>query len=105
MGQQISEEEKQQFSLHFWKSYKYRLISGVIQLHRGWNIQTRNFVLKKNERNELIHKTEIDSLTAIKGERCRETDCSPPGSTVHGIFQARILEWIAIPFSITYTHC
>ena len=26
-------------------------------------------------------------------------DCSPPGSTVHGIFQARILEWVGIPFS------
>ena len=25
-------------------------------------------------------------------------DCSPPGSSVHGIFQARILEWVAIPF-------
>ena len=26
-------------------------------------------------------------------------DCSPPGSSVHGIFQARILEWVAIFFS------
>ena len=26
-------------------------------------------------------------------------DCSPPGSSVHGIFQARVLEWVAIPFS------
>ena len=26
-------------------------------------------------------------------------DCSPPGSSVHGISQARILEWAAIPFS------
>ena len=26
-------------------------------------------------------------------------DCSPPGSSVHGIFQARILEWITISFS------
>ena len=25
-------------------------------------------------------------------------DCSPPGSSVHGILQARILEWVAIPF-------
>ena len=25
-------------------------------------------------------------------------DCSPPGSTVHGIFQARILEWVTISF-------
>ena len=26
-------------------------------------------------------------------------DCSPPGSSVHGILQARIMEWVAIPFS------
>ena len=26
-------------------------------------------------------------------------DCSPPGSSVHGILQARILNWVAIPFS------
>ena len=26
-------------------------------------------------------------------------DCSPSGSSVHGIFQARIMEWVVIPFS------
>ena len=26
-------------------------------------------------------------------------DCGPPGSSVHGIFQARVLEWGAIAFS------
>ena len=26
-------------------------------------------------------------------------DCSPPGSSVHGILRARVLEWIAISFS------
>ena len=26
-------------------------------------------------------------------------DCSPPGSPIHGIFQARILEWVVISFS------
>ena len=26
-------------------------------------------------------------------------DCSPPGSSAHGVFQARILEWVAISFS------
>ena len=30
---------------------------------------------------------------------CDPMDCSLPGSFVHGILQARILEWIAIPFS------
>ena len=31
-------------------------------------------------------------------------DCSPPGSSVHGIFQAKVLEWGAIAFSDIYTH-
>ena len=30
---------------------------------------------------------------------CKPMDCSLPGSSVHGILQARILEWAAIPFS------
>ena len=30
---------------------------------------------------------------------CDPMDCSPPGSSVHGILQARTLEWVAIPFS------
>ena len=30
---------------------------------------------------------------------CNSLDCSPPGSSVHGILQAGILEWVAISFS------
>ena len=30
---------------------------------------------------------------------CDPLDCSPTGSTIHGILQARILEWVAISFS------
>ena len=30
---------------------------------------------------------------------CNPMDCSPPGSSLHGTLQARILEWVAIPFS------
>ena len=42
----------------------------------------------------------------VKSERrscptlCNPIDCSLPGSSVHGIFQARVLEWGAIAFSI-----
>src|SRR5574341_836738 len=31
-------------------------------------------------------------------------DCSLPGSSVHGIFQARVLDWGAIAFSNIYAH-
>ena len=30
---------------------------------------------------------------------CNPMDCGPPGSSVHGTFQARILEWVAISYS------
>ena len=30
---------------------------------------------------------------------CDPMDCSPPGFSIHGIFQAIVLEWIAISFS------
>ena len=32
---------------------------------------------------------------------CNAVDCSPPGSSIRGIFQARILEWGAIAFSVS----
>jgi len=30
---------------------------------------------------------------------CNPMDCNLPGSSAHGVLQARILEWVAIPFS------
>ena len=30
---------------------------------------------------------------------CHPMDCNPPGSSVYGILQARMLEWVAISFS------
>ena len=30
---------------------------------------------------------------------CNPTDCTPPGSSVHGIFQAKIRGWLVVPFA------
>ena len=38
-------------------------------------------------------------LTVVGATRQQPPDCSPPGSSVHGISQARTLEWVAIPSS------
>ena len=40
------------------------------------------------------------SVTSVLSDSLRPVDCSPPGSSVHGILQARILEWFAVPFSM-----
>ena len=36
---------------------------------------------------------------SVASKSCDSMDCSPPGSSVHGILQARILEWVVISFS------
>ena len=36
---------------------------------------------------------------------CDPIDCSLPSSSVHGIFQARVLEWVAIAFSKAKLRC
>ena len=37
-------------------------------------------------------------VTQLCPTLCNLMDCSPPGSSIHGIFQARVLEWGAISF-------
>ena len=59
------------------------------------------------EMSEKIMKVEIfcEVVSEVKWKAfshvrlCDTTDCSPPDSSVHGILQARILEWVAMPFS------
>ena len=46
-------------------------------------------------------ETEVAQLCPTPSD---PTDCSLPGSSVHGIFQARVLEWGAIAFSNACTH-
>ena len=45
-----------------------------------------------------IHKT-IHKSQYIRQTLCDPMDCSLPGSSLHGILQARVLEWVAISFS------
>ena len=42
-----------------------------------------------------MHAKSLQSCLTL----CNSMDCSQLGSSVHGIFQARILEWVAMPFS------
>ena len=51
------------------------------------------YVWKKGEKKKKVLVSQL-CLTL-----CNPLDCSSPGSPVHGILQARILEWVAIPFS------
>ena len=39
-------------------------------------------------------------LVTVMSDSCNPMGCSPPGSSVHGVLHARILEWVAISLSI-----
>ena len=52
-------------------------------------------IMKTSPYTERVNVSVAQSCPTL----CDPMDYSPPGSTVHGIFQARILEWVAIPFS------
>ena len=45
------------------------------------------------------------TLCSVVFDSMYPMDCSRPGSSIHGIFQVRILEWVAISFSKNYLRC
>ena len=59
----------------------------------------------KNLKTELTHDPTIpllasaSMLNSFSLTVCNPMDCSPPGVSVHGILQAKIVEWVAISFS------
>jgi len=57
----------------------------------GYKDRAESFTLSAIDVVEFSHSVVSNSVTPV--------DCSPPVSSVHGIFQARILEWIAKPLS------
>ena len=42
-----------------------------------------------------VHTKSLQSCLTL----CNPRDCSPSGSSAHGILQTRMLEWVAMPFS------
>ena len=52
----------------------------------------------------LLLPTHIPQPSCTHAQSYNPMDCSPPGCSVHGLFQARILEWVAISFSISFLY-
>ena len=58
---------------------------------KGWEkVRVQRYWLKRKKESEVL-----PSCPTL----CNTMNCSPPGSSVHGIFQARVLEWVAISIS------
>ena len=49
--------------------------------------------------SQRLEKPWVSEVAQLCPTLCDPMDCSPPGSSIHGILHARILEWVAISFS------
>ena len=61
-----------------------------------WLLFTFLFVQEDGNRNSIIFPT---MWTCVKSLQSCPTLCSPPGSSAHGVLQARTLEWVSVSFS------
>ena len=94
----------------FWADH---MAYGILVPDQGWNLWPpavgvlglSQWPAMKVPRKDFYQKNSglfnvcVCSLTQSCPTLCGPMDCSPPGSSVHGIFQARILEWIATAHS------
>ena len=66
-----------------------------VQCHKPLSIVHQALCL-----SDLVPYIYFSFLAQLCATLCNPMDCSPPGSSVQGAFEARILEWVAISFSI-----
>ena len=74
------------------------LLLGAFTCNQG-SLQGNCFHLQILSKSFKIIDISIAVLSWLSLALCNPMDCSPPGSSVHGILQARILEWVAISSS------
>ena len=75
--------------------------------HAAWGRRVRHRrATERSNKQKAQHKRRPSARLRVRARSlqpcltlCDPTDCSPPGSSVRGILQARILEWVAMPSS------
>ena len=91
------------FRLHFWKLQKLSfhkhgplsLLNPILEI----TVIPKDLIIKfpgLSQRCLLWSRVWSAVQCSVVSDRM---DCRPPGSSVHGTFQARILEWVATPYS------
>ena len=100
-------EERSQFS--FNQSCSHGIIFFFFFYARGFHIRLTEWTNEKKKKISYLSQQD-ETYLLVPWRKCsviqscpilcNPMDCSPPGSSVHEILQARILEWVAIPFSM-----
>ena len=93
----ISESVYYHPKLKFLCNYIHNFLKST--LYQMYAIWRRNKVIYDQTMQILTQRFLSVSVAQSRPTLCDPMDCSPPDSSVHGILQTRILEWVTIPFS------
>ena len=94
-------DNKEEWIIYTYILFKVHILIFIFQFNISfWN----NFTFRKNFKNSTkfpasLHIESESEVAQSCPTLCDPMDCSLPGSSVHGIFQAIVLEWVAISFS------
>ena len=78
---------------------KIHTLNFILQFEFGEFFKSKNFFIFSTH---LLLPTHLPPPSCTHAQSCDPMHYSLPGSSVHGLFQTRILEWVAISFSKTY---
>ena len=88
-------------SYSFWSVFSFLNLENLIQNSYFFSFHQPESNRKEGRRQYHVLRSLLLYVLIIQSclTLCDPMDCSPPGSSVHGIFQATILEWVALPSS------
>ena len=92
-------------SPHIWKNIVSCLSSVPVFYGEKASPASRRILSKLEGETIFIYSLQLNNFLCAQSLQlcstlCDPMDCSPPNSSVHGILQARILEWIAMPSKV-----
>ena len=75
------------------------ILKSLLQHHSSKSINFSALGFNFFSSTTLLLPTHLPPPSCTHAQSCNPMDCNLPGSSVHGLFQARILAWVAISFS------
>ena len=80
----------------WWRECNVNFLPSIAHEHRNrrWSLECRI----SGSRRDTHYEARYWDLKCVCPTLCNPIDCSPPSSSVHGIFQAKILDWVATSY-------
>ena len=89
------------YTMEYYSAIKRNAFESVLMRWMNWEPLIQSEV---NQKEKYKYVRKWNWSRSVVSDSLRPVDCSLPGSSLHGILQARVLEWVAISFSNKYVY-